>query len=463
MCNDEFFAEAANLLSPEDPVWKEHEYTDRGKWMDGWESRRRREPGHDWCIIALGLPGRLRQVTVDTSHFTGNYPEQFSLEACGVGADELVDRAEWTEVLARTDLEGDSIAKFEVDAPYRVTHVRLNIYPDGGVARLRVMGDPIPQMSEVCPDVAVDLASLVVGGEAVDASDSYFSPPANMIRPTEPAGMWDGWETKRRRGPGHDWAVFRLGLPGLVGEIVVDTRFFKGNSPGWVSLHTSEDGESWQEVVTRHPVESDTMNQISLDPPVPAGYLRLDIIPDGGVARFRAMGTPGAEAAGGKRLEYLNALLPQPLGHFLTTACAAPRWVEKMGESRPFSSVEEVLDRAEESFAGLEETDWLLAFAGHPRIGERGDDAVASSEQSGARDADGSVLEELERVNREYEERFGFTYIVYATGKGADEMLKIAQERMGNTRAEEIENAAGEQRRITVTRLRRMLCQDVMA
>ena len=460
-CNDEFFAEASNLLNPAEPVWKEHEYTDRGKWMDGWESRRRREPGHDWCVIALGIPGRIDEVIVDTSHFTGNYPEQFSLDACGVGSDELIDHAEWTEVIARTSLEGDSQARFEPDLPGRVTHVRLNIFPDGGVARLRVGGTPIPQMSQVCRDGPVDLASLIVGGEAVDASDSFFSPPANMIRPTDPAGMWDGWETKRRRGPGHDWAVFRLGLAGVVDRVLVDTRFFKGNSPGWVSLHTSDDGESWEEVITRHAVEPDTVNGITLDPPVAASYLKLDIIPDGGVARFRALGTANSESALARRLEYLNALLPQPLNHFLTTACAASKWAETMAASRPFPSVDEVLARAEEAFADLGESDWLDAFGGHPRIGERTGDALATAEQSGARDAEGAVLEELEEVNREYEERFGFTYIVYATGKGADEMMKIARERLTNTREQEIENAAVEQRKITATRLRKMLCQEV--
>ena len=135
-CNDEFFAEAANLLQTIPPVWKEGVYTDRGKWMDGWETRRRRDPGHDWCVLALGVAGRVRSVTVDTSHFTGNYPESFSLEACGDGDDEGLETADWVEIVPRTALSGDSTASFDVDDPHRVTHVRLNIFPDGGVARL---------------------------------------------------------------------------------------------------------------------------------------------------------------------------------------------------------------------------------------------------------------------------------------------------------------------------------------
>jgi OHCU decarboxylase len=214
-------------------------------------------------------------------------------------------------------------------------------------------------------------------------------------------------------------------------------------------------------VVSRQAVEADTVNSITLDSPVSASHLKLDIIPDGGVARFRAFGTATPESAGARRLQYLNALLPQPLNHFLKTACAASKWVETMAAFRPFSSVAEVLDRAGEAFAVLDEPEWLEAFAGHPRIGERTDDVVAASEQAGAGGADQAVLQELSQVNLEYEARFGFTYIVYARGKGADEMLKIAQERLGNTREQEIENAAREQRSITTTRLRRMLCQEV--
>lgn len=460
-CSDEFFAEASKILQPSEPIWKEHEYTDRGKWMDGWESRRRREPGHDWCVVALGIPGRIDELIVDTSHFTGNYPEQFSLEGCGVGSDDLLGEAEWTEIIAQTSLEGDSRARFDPVLPNRFTHLRLNIFPDGGVARLRVNGRPIPQMSRVCAEGGVDLASLVVGGEVTDASDSYFSPPANMIRPTDPAGMWDGWETKRRRGPGHDWAMFRLGLQGVVDRVLVDTRFFRGNAPGWISLHASDDGETWDEVVTRRAVEPDTVNSIALDSPVSASHLKLDIIPDGGVARFRAFGTASPTSAGAARIEYLNALLSQQSDSFFATVCAASRWVEEMAEGRPFASVEEVLTRSEEVFSEFAGDDWLQAFGGHPRIGERTHDPIAAAEQAGTDQADQGTLDELRRVNLEYEDRFGFTYIVYASGKGADEMLEIAKERLGNNRDQEIECAASEQRKITATRLRKMLCQEV--
>ena len=456
--NDEFFAEAENLLKPSKPVWQEDLYNDRGKWMDGWETRRRREPGHDWCVIALGIPGAINRVTVDTSYFTGNYPEAFSLQACGVESDDGLEEAEWVEVIARSALTGNATATHDLDAPHRVTYIRLNIFPDGGVARLRVEGDPIPSMGDVCPDNgSTDLASSLVGGLALEASDAHYSDPSNLLRPTEPAGMWDGWETKRRRGPGHDWASFRLGLAGTVETVVVDTRHFKGNSPGWVSIGLSEDGENWHETVTRVEVEAHLVNTISVAEPTSARFIRLEIHPDGGVARLRVMGSPDHEDATSLRLGYLNSLFDADARRFFKAACAATAWVETLSAARPFPDLDSVLVRATTAFDALDERDWLEAFAGHPRIGERGD-AAANREQAGASEAPEAVLRALAEANRVYEERHGFTYIVHASGKTASEMLEIARVRLDNSRKAEIANAADEQRAITETRLRQMLC-----
>ncbi len=457
-CNDEFFAEAAKLLSPDPPVWKEHEFTDRGKWMDGWETRRRREPGFDWCIIELGIPGIVEKVSIDTAHFTGNYAEEFSLEGCGVGREEHLDEAEWFEIIPRTGLQGDNLATFDVTPRFRATHLRLNIFPDGGVARLQIDGTPIPGMAFVCPrDADVDLASQLVGGATVDASDAHYSPPSNMLRHTDPQGMWDGWETKRRRGPGFDWVVFDLGLPGEVNQFVVDTRHFKGNSPGWVSVHVNN-GDRWSEVVTRDPVGAHELNVITLSEPVPASQVKLEIHPDGGVARFRVMGRPESDAAGRKRVEYLNSLHPSDARRFFHTACAARAWIETMTSARPFGTPEQVIAAGGAAFDRLEEGDWLEAFAGHPRIGERGDE-VANSEQSAAAGASPKVLKSMTEANQAYEEKFGFTYIVYATGKSAEDMLALALTRSKNSREKEIENGSIEQRKISETRMRMLLCQ----
>jgi allantoicase len=453
-CNDEFFAPATNLLSAHEPVAND-EYTDRGKWMDGWETRRRREPGHDWVVVRLGIPGRVRRVTVDTSHFTGNYPEQFSLEASGVGD---VEHAEWVEIMPRTRLTGSSVAAFEVDDPHRVELVRFNIYPDGGVARLRVEGDPIPALDLVCPEGEVDLALASVGAEVIDASDLHYSPPSNLLRPTRSVGMWDGWETKRRRDDGHDWVVVRLGLRGFVDRLIVDTAHFKGNAPGWVSAEVSDNPMSWEMIAQRVPVEPDTTNHIDL-PGVIGAYLRLSIHPDGGLARLRVLGAADRSAAGEGRVVYLNSLFGQAAVRFFYGACASTAWVDEMISRRPFMTPAAVLDESELVFGSLEEVDWLEAFSAHPRIGDRGDEN-SNREQAGTVSASRETIRELIDVNRRYEDKFGFTYIVYATGKTADEMLAIARERLGNDRETEIANAAGEQRKITETRLRRMLCQE---
>lgn len=450
--NDEFFAEADNLIKPADPVWKEDEYTDRGKWMDGWETRRRREPGHDWCVLELGVPGRIRQVVVDTAHFTGNYPEAFSLEASSDGRD-------WVEVITRTPLEGDAEAVFDVDFAFRVKTVRLNIFPDGGVARLRVVGDPIPDMQTVCGDGLIDLAAAVVGGRWLEASDYHYSPPSNLLLPSESSGMWDGWETRRRRGPGHDWATFELGMSGTVSAVSVDTTHFKGNCPGWVSFDVSDDGVSWVTVVDEVAVFPDRVNLIELDAPTHTAFARISIHPDGGLARLRVLGRPDPGSAGRLRLDYLNSLFEAEADSFFRTACGSERWLTLMRAGRPFPTIDSIFDRAGSAFDELDEADWLEAFAGHPRIGERGDE-VANREQSGTASASRELIAELAKVNAEYEEKFGFTYIVYASGKTAEEMLGIARQRLSSDRTLEIGAAAAEQRKITTTRLRRMLCQE---
>ena len=110
--NDDFFAPRANLLKPQPPVFIPGKFTARGKWMDGWESRRRRTPGHDWCVVRLGLPGIVRGVDVDTSFFTGNYPSHCSIDALAANravtpALAAQEGAPWTLLLPRVPLDGE--------------------------------------------------------------------------------------------------------------------------------------------------------------------------------------------------------------------------------------------------------------------------------------------------------------------------------------------------------------------
>lgn len=460
-CSDDFFAEASNLVNPAPPVWKEGVFTDRGKWMDGWETRRRRGEGHDSCIVRLGLPGIVHSVTVDTSYFTGNFPESFSVDACGIDPERL-DEAEWVEVLGRSPLSGDSVTTFDLSDSRRITHLRLNIFPDGGVARLRAEGTPVPARELVCPDEGlVDLALATVGGEGVDASDAHYASPANLVSPTEPEGMWDGWETARRRGSGHDWAMIRLGLRGRVEAVDVDTRHFKGNSPGWVSLDTALGDPEWSEACERVEVEPDMVNRVELPATVDADRVRLNIYPDGGVARLRVWGRPHPEAAAAVRMRYLDSLFPQQARAFFRTACEAGSWIAEMVEGRPYGSAPVLLEAASAAFDGLSRDDWLEAFAAHPRIGEReGRQSADGERHSGWEQAgiDPADVDELSEINRRYEERFGYTYIVRAAGRSGAELLELARKRLENDPGSELAVAEAQQREITLLRLRRMLC-----
>jgi allantoicase len=313
--NDDFFAPKENLLKPGAPVFLEGEYTDRGKWMDGWESRRRRTPGFDWCIIRLGLPGRLRGVVVDTAHFKGNYPEQCSLEACAVegqpAVEELLDEAVgWREVLPVSDLRGDSQNPFSIEDEGRATHLRFKIYPDGGVARLRVYGEVVPDWPRLgAQGGRVDLAAVESGGLVLACSDMFFGHRHNLIMPGRAANMSDGWETKRRRAPGHDWVVVKLGARGRIHQVEVDTSHFKGNYPESCSLEGSDargaggDADAlaraaWTEILPRTRLQAHTRHHFTDELKRAADaftHVRFNIYPDGGVSRLRLYGSIAEE------------------------------------------------------------------------------------------------------------------------------------------------------------------------
>jgi allantoicase len=308
--NDEFFAPKENLLKPQAPVFIEGKYTDLGKWMDGWETARRRSPGYDWCIIRLGLPGKVRGVLVDTSHFKGNYPEQCSLEAAAVdgqpGLEQLLSgEVHWSEILPVSQLQGDSQNLFTVEAEGRFTHLRFKIHPDGGVARLRVYGEVMPDWERIRRRGGeVDLAAVEHGGLVLSCSDMFFGHRHNLIMPGRALNMSDGWETKRRRGPGHDWSIIRLGRSGRIRRMEVDTSWFKGNYPESCSLEAchaagpevSEGGLSslpWQEVLPRTRLQPHTRHffEDEIGDMGEATHVRFNIYPDGGVSRLRLLGT----------------------------------------------------------------------------------------------------------------------------------------------------------------------------
>ncbi len=309
--NDDFFAPKENLLKPSAPIFIEDKYTDRGKWMDGWESRRKRVPGFDWCIVRLGLSGIIRGVIVDTSHFKGNFPEQCSIEACTIDGNVDVDRliseqTTWNEILPVSQLQGDSINSFPIADNNRYTHLRFRIFPDGGVARLRVHGEVVPDWNRLARQSSseVDLAAIENGGFVLVCSDMFFGHRNNLIMPGRGVNMSDGWETKRRRGPGYDWSILRLGKKGVIHRLEVDTSHFKGNFPDSCSLEAIDAGNSstgdlmstsaaWTEVLARTKLQAHTRHHFSdeLKSVGAVTHVRFNIFPDGGVSRLRVYGT----------------------------------------------------------------------------------------------------------------------------------------------------------------------------
>jgi len=291
------------------PVWIDDKYTDVGKWMDGWETRRRRTPGYDWCIVKLGLPGIIRGIVVNTSHFKGNFPESCEIEACAVDGDpglsQLEDRAtKWTTVLPKVPLAGDTRNPFPITSSNRVTHLRFKIFPDGGVARLRVHGEVVPDWAALERNGGeIDLAAVEHGGWVIVSSDMFFGSRNNLILPGPSTGMHDGWETRRRRGPGHDWCVVRLGAAGTVQRVEVDTSYFKGNFPESCSLEVASGPRDltdpdalaalpWKEILAQTKLRADSTHvyEKELRNAGEVTHGRFHIYPDGGVARLRIFG-----------------------------------------------------------------------------------------------------------------------------------------------------------------------------
>jgi allantoicase len=305
--NDEFFAPKENLIKAAAPVWREDEYTERGKWMDGWETRRRRDLGpdaHDWCIVRLGARGIVRGVDVHTAFFTGNYPASCAIDACdltGLPAADALIQASWRDVLPRTPLEGDAHNLLAIEKAPAATHLRLRIFPDGGVARLRVHGDVVADWDRLRRRGDVDLGAVEHGGSVVACSDMFYGSRHNLIMPGDATHMGDGWETKRRRGPGHDWTIVRLGAEGTIRRVDVDTRHFKGNAPGACSLDAVRlapgdalDTAQWRELLARTPLQPHARHAFEeeLRAIGDVTHARLNIFPDGGIARLRLFGRP---------------------------------------------------------------------------------------------------------------------------------------------------------------------------
>lgn len=304
-CSDDFFAAKERMLNPAPAEFIEGKYDQNGKWMDGWESRRKRGPGHDWCVVRLARPGQVHGVDLDTRHFTGNFPPAASIEACHLFTGDPNEDTAWFSLLPAVNLLGNRNQYFSIAVDHLCSHVRVNLFPDGGLARLRVYGTPVFDASATDSDGLIDLVSALNGGTVVAANNEHFGLASSLLLPDRGLNMGDGWETRRRREPGNDWCILALALPGTVDAIEVDTAHFKGNYPDRCSIQAANvAGGTPESLVTQSmfwplllPEQALEMDQqrLFVDEIADHGtisHIRFNIFPDGGVSRLRLRGRP---------------------------------------------------------------------------------------------------------------------------------------------------------------------------
>ena len=345
--NDELFAERENLIKPEPPQYSAYTFGHKGQVYDGWETRRRREPGRDWALVRLGLPGVVRGVIVDTAFFKGNYPPEVSVEGAAVegypSPDELA-AADWTSLVPRSAVKGDAVNEFPVAEQQRWTHVRLCLYPDGGVARLRVHGEVVPD-ARLLGAGAIDLAALANGAAVAGCSNMFYSSPANLLSPGLARLMGEGWETARRRDDGNDWVDVRLAGPGVVQLAELDTSWFVGNAPGWASLRgRDERGGGEVELLPRTRLQPDTPHRFRLRAGPEVTHVRLDVFPDGGMARLRLTGVLARAGREQAVLRWLNLMPAAQATEVLTAEGVPAEDAERTVAARPLGRVDDLPD-----------------------------------------------------------------------------------------------------------------------
>ena len=347
--SDESFGEKENLLTPAAAAFEPGHYGPRGEIVDGWETRRRRDPGHDWAVVRLGAPGVITSVEIDTSFFTGNHPESCLVEACGWDgypspAELAGPAAGWTQIVPRSPLPGDTRSMFAAGDSRRFTHLRLSIFPDGGVARLRAHGHVVPDPREL-DGLTADLASQRYGGAVVASSDDFYTAARLLNRPDTARSMGEGWETRRRRVAGHDYAVFRLAFAGHIRQLIVDTAHFKYNASAEIAVQAcaaepvpAADSAAWTPLLGRTRLQPDTRHVLAVPARgdgQPVTSIRLDAFPDGGISRLRVIGriNPAARRLAGYR--WFNSLPADQAARCLAAAGLPPDLAAELASRRP--------------------------------------------------------------------------------------------------------------------------------
>tara|TARA_B100000676_G_C18056303_1_gene834645 strand:- start:942 stop:1985 length:1044 start_codon:yes stop_codon:yes gene_type:complete len=303
--SDEFFAPRERMLEDAPPVFYPDRYDEHGKWMDGWETRRRRGGGNDHCILQLGAKGIIAGFDLNTRFFTGNHPPRARIEGALTDS-ALDDSTEWVELVPESNIAPDSPNLFAISDDRAYNYLRLNIYPDGGIARFRVWGNPVAEWKLQDPNENHELSAIINGGRVVGYNDAHYGDPWVILTAGRGRNMGDGWETRRRREPGNDWIVVALGAAGLAEKIEIDTAHFKGNYPDRCSIQAAhlDDGETdedilsscegWDLLMREQKLQMDnihTFDSAAIDGDFGSiTHIRLNIFPDGGISRVRVFG-----------------------------------------------------------------------------------------------------------------------------------------------------------------------------
>jgi len=299
---DEFFAPAKRIINPWPPIFKEGVFDKHGKWMDGWETRRKRNKGHDYLILKLGKPGKIHMVDIDTSYFSGNQPSKVSIEACFSKNKIPNKHSSWVKILKKKSTKPNSHHFFNIKNKSIFTHIKLNIYPDGGVARIRIYGSM--QIKKKFEKKVINLTSILNGAAPIACNNEHFGRAENILAPGTGKNMGDGWETRRSRGKNFDWLILKCAAPGKIKKIQIDTHHFKGNYPDKCSLQAAylDKKISEKNIVNMSKKWSLLLNKVKLNAHKKhnfqnklmknrkINYIRINIFPDGGISRIRAFG-----------------------------------------------------------------------------------------------------------------------------------------------------------------------------
>ena len=297
---DDFFASANRIISPTNPIFKEGVFDKHGKWMDGWESRRKRTSGHDYIILKLGKPGKISKIDVDTSHFNGNQPAMISVE----GAQSIsnkINQLKWITLIPKKKVKADSHHFFSVKNKKIFNYIKFNIFPDGGVARLRLYGSIAK--SKKFKNKKINLASLLDGASIIACNNEHFGKAENILAPGRAKNMGDGWETRRRRDKGHDWLILNSIDGSAIDKIEISTHHFKGNFPSHCSLQAAylspksskqivNSSSKWKYLLKNTKLSANKTHRFknSLMKKGKINHIKINIFPDGGISRFRIFG-----------------------------------------------------------------------------------------------------------------------------------------------------------------------------